>query len=163
MRVLILCVVLLLVELSSQAQSRVDFVSGDVGYEMSGDIEVFFTFADPLIDILASDSNGTITSGIPPIFIEEVSTSSKEVASIEGINLFPNPAGNMINIEIPNQEKEHTVNVIDQTGRGLLSVQIPAGSDRDQIDITSLVAGSYLMQIIDSDGAMGLFRFVKSR
>ncbi len=161
MRVLLLSLLLSTVILSTKAQSRVDFVSGDVGYEKTGNTEVFFTFADPLIDILYSDSASTVTSGIPPIFIEQVSTSSQEVAQIDGINLFPNPAGDVINIDIPNRESAHIVSVIDQTGRTLLSLQVPVGTGRDQIDIASLTSGTYLVQVIDSDGAMGLFRFVK--
>ena len=161
MRVVLISFVLSLVALSTNAQSRVDFVQGDVGYEKAGNTEVFFTFADPLIDILYSDSASTVTSGIPPIFIEQVSTSSQEVAQIDGINLFPNPVGDVINIDIPNQESEHSVSVIDQTGRTLLNLQIPAGAGREQIDIASLASGTYLVQVIDSDGATGLFRFVK--
>ncbi len=162
MRTLIFSILLLLAASSTEAQGRVDFVSGEVGYEKAGNTEVYFTFAEPVIDILFSDSTTTVTSGIPPVFIEAVSTSSQEVERIEGITLFPNPAGDVINMDVPNQETAHTVNIIDHSGRTLLNLEIPYGTGREQIDISSFASGSYLIQIIDSEGAMGLFRFVKN-
>lgn len=74
-------------------------------------------------------------------------TSVTNISKFEYIKIFPNPVNSILNIELPNTLKNCSLNVIDFSGRIVLSTELI----NNKIDISSLTNGMYLLNIIDSE------------
>lgn len=72
--------------------------------------------------------------------------------------LFPNPAGNTLNIWIEGQGTKNEIRVYNVMGK--LVLQHSATNKITQLDISNLAAGYYLMNVTDGNGHRAL-RFVK--
>ena len=87
--------------------------------------------------------------------------TAEEVAEIstEQINLYPNPAGNLINVDLNNTENNFTGRILDATGRTVWVGELEAGANA--INITTLSAGLYYMAVVKTDGQVVTKKFVK--
>jgi hypothetical protein len=74
-------------------------------------------------------------------------------AEIRDIQIFPNPASNVLKLNLPNQLKhEYTWRMIDQRGITVLDGDVNSFFDSPQeIDISRLANGIYFMQIISGN------------
>ncbi|MEL7123575.1 MAG: T9SS type A sorting domain-containing protein, partial [Bacteroidota bacterium] len=83
------------------------------------------------------------------------------------VSLFPNPIANdLVNIKLSTDiDREATINVIDITGRTLLTQQFDRiyANDRIELDLSglNLKAGTYLLQIQTADQAPIMKQFIK--
>ena len=87
---------------------------------------------------------------------EEETTNLGEVAPevAAGIKLYPNPSGNVLNIETAS----HITGIEIYSQDGKLISQVPATY---QVDIQSLTAGQYVLRIAFQDGTVASKMFVK--
>ncbi|MFY0629366.1 MAG: T9SS type A sorting domain-containing protein [Flavobacteriaceae bacterium] len=74
-------------------------------------------------------------------------------------NMFPNPASEEVNIQLPTGTPEAKVSVFDYVGR-LVSSQTVTTSN-PKVDVTDLSSGMYLIRVTTSD-KVGAQRFIKS-
>ncbi len=74
--------------------------------------------------------------------------------SKSGVSIFPNPANDKINIQLPDswQNKQITIDVINQLGQAVLSKQQDQASQVESIDVSKLPAGIYNVRLSNSQG-----------
>lgn len=74
------------------------------------------------------------------------------------INVYPNPASEVINID--GLSKGDAITMLDMTGREVSSV-VATGAAVQQINIRTLTAGLYMIQVAGTDGAKAVVRITK--
>ena len=78
-----------------------------------------------------------------------------------GANLFPNPAGDVINLELDGtKQRDLSVTVYAFDGRRVLP-DTPVRRGRATLDLSSLRPGMYLAVLIEYGGRVGAVRFVR--
>ena len=87
---------------------------------------------------------------------KEVSLATLGLAEAQTINMevFPNPASDVVNVKFDGQGGDYTVSIIDLSGRTVSSkVVTGAGSTAVEVPVTGLVAGNYLVSIANETGS----------
>jgi len=91
------------------------------------------------------DSNASAVSGMSTF---DFTTLSVEKADeLTGLSLYPNPASDIVNIIVPNEIQDISIEVFDNAGKQIameLSVD-------NTIDVSNLASGIYLVNIISND------------
>lgn len=83
---------------------------------------------------------------------------------IEALNLYPNPAGNTLNIEFNVQNYgENKISVISHLGQQVMEFDYNSmeGKQNYQIDISQLKSGLYILNIQNSEGVAVRQQFIK--
>lgn len=104
-----------------------------VGY-LQTDPDISFGFAARFIAELVCEE--AVTCG-------NISTSVQEFAAANAIEVFPNPTSGQLQFEL---EETTIVNVLDMSGREVLSELMRAGNVR--MDISALPNGVYMLQVL---------------
>ncbi len=79
------------------------------------------------------------------------------------LSLYPNPATNTLNIELPNKYLIKNISVTDISGRVVITDNTPViNNSIYQLNTTSLSEGMYLLHWTDSEGAINTIRFIKA-
>jgi hypothetical protein len=65
------------------------------------------------------------------------------------INVFPNPVGNVLTINIPDLDKTATITIFDMYGKLLLQQNTSQATTR--LDVSALAAGAYMVKIRNND------------
>lgn len=101
---------------------------------------------DSLMDIVIGNYSGGVayykgdTAGITTGIINEPLTENT-------LNIFPNPANDLLNVQLSNPQNETTyVQVFNITGQNILSASIPPQTQTIQINTTNLSAGIYVLK-----------------
>lgn len=91
---------------------------------------------------------------------EEVSIADKQ----ESLSVYPNPANSSINFNIPDawNRTECTVNVIDLTGRIVISNVTETATGSQRLDVSNLNSGVYVLQVSSTSGESTTARFTVS-
>jgi len=77
-------------------------------------------------------------------------------------NLFPNPAKNIVNIDLGTNHKSiNYINIYDITGKILNNHDKIGEAPTFQIDISNLSQWVYFAEIIDADGYKLIKKFIK--
>lgn len=87
--------------------------------------------------------------------LDALSTSDAKLLAFE---MFPNPATDILNIQLPTGTTEAQVGVFDYTGRQVNSKKVTINDN--QLDVTSLATGMYIIRV-SADDKLGAQRFVK--
>jgi len=66
------------------------------------------------------------------------------------LTVFPNPAKDIITVQLNSDQQKATVNIIDEQGRLMLS-EMMLTNRINQIDISHFATGYYILQTIDGD------------
>ncbi|MEQ8713743.1 MAG: IPT/TIG domain-containing protein [Cyclobacteriaceae bacterium] len=87
------------------------------------------------------------------IVVEKIETTSVFADYFHEFNIFPNPAKDVLNVTYEQLNKAGLQwQVINLNGQQMMGGEVPSGFDQAfQLDITSLVDGIYLLNIIDPD------------
>ncbi len=131
-----------------------------VSYDNGQDFEFFNTgFEDPWIGSMAIDSSGFLIASKHSSHLLYRTVNSTLITSVpalpnnhptNNINLFPNPASNLIVAEISDIIANDTftnVMVLDGTGKIILNLEILfTGQNNMQIDISGLSPGFYIIK-----------------
>ncbi len=88
----------------------------------------------------------------------QTTTSIVEVAPME-LNLYPNPATSVLNIDILNHEGTCVGRIMDATGKTLWSGDLEKGNN--QVNLNQLTAGIYYFNAVKQDGTTVTKKFVK--
>lgn len=72
--------------------------------------------------------------------------------------MFPNPATDVVNIQLPTGTSEAEVGVFDYTGRKVSSKTVTLTDS--QLDVASLATGMYIIRV-EADNKLGAQRFIK--
>ncbi|WP_343634703.1 choice-of-anchor J domain-containing protein [Fluviicola sp.] len=87
---------------------------------------------------------------------KEISLATLGLAEASTINMevFPNPASDVVNVKFDGQGGEYTVSIIDLSGRTVASkVVTGAGATAVEVPVTGLTAGNYLISIANETGS----------
>ncbi|CAA6810555.1 MAG: Unknown protein, partial [uncultured Aureispira sp.] len=98
--------------------------------------------------------------------IAELNTPSNNANTLPSLdevalemNLYPNPATSVLNIDILNTEATFVGRIMDATGKTLWTGDIEAGNN--QINLNQLVTGIYYFTAVKQDGTVITKKFVK--
>ncbi|HEX6915481.1 MAG TPA: fibronectin type III domain-containing protein, partial [Chitinophagaceae bacterium] len=90
---------------------------------------------------------------------------ARKFSEISLSSVFPNPAGERLNLVIASPKAAKVIVVItDLSGRVLMQspVQLAEGSNKTTISLTGLASGSYLLKLVCADGCeSSIIRFVR--
>ena len=104
------------------------------------------------LDLMLGNRRGGLNVFLTPTFV----TSSKESINDLEISVFPNPAQQILNINLPNELRESaTFSVYNQLG------QIVIQSSETSLSLNDLKSGVYVLEAISGD-RKGVKRFVKN-
>jgi hypothetical protein len=119
-----------------------------------------FSFSVGQLDyVSASGSNGSVSQGVQqPFEIFVLGTDEIPEISLE-LSIYPNPTTDVLFIKNKNTRLEFNYQLFDITGKLIASsskmVQV------DQIDMTSLVSGTYLLHIQANNNSTKSFKIIK--
>lgn len=91
-------------------------------------------------------------------FTNNISDNKMSGAGI--FTLFPNPATNMVTLNLSQSMKPSTITVYDVAGKAVLIKQLKSNNSKEQINISRLAAGSYRI-VWQQDQQQHTFTFVK--
>ncbi len=100
---------------------------------------------------LVYTSDDTIPANHPYLKVYGVPTQVKEHAGAMQAKVYPNPAGNTVNVELSGNENENvTVSIYDYTGRMVFSASRPNRNLR--LDLENIGNGSYFISLKNNSG-----------
>ena len=118
------------------------FISPAASIDPPGGTMQDFTF--PVTYTVTSENGQTVNDWVVTVTI---TTSIAELVEPE-IVIYPNPAGDFIHLQSEIFSQQFAiVEVFDLRGRKLLEKQIPAGSEKVEMDVSSLKSGIYFCRI----------------
>lgn len=159
---ILILAILISADICVYGQGSVDIVYGNVGYEKQSGVEVIFTFGYPTIEVMKRDDEAIVTAGIPPVIIAGQTVSTENHIPLQGITVFPNPVGDVLNVQRENEDKVYMIRLFDAKGVVHKSTRWNQGQSALQIKTHTLIAGEYFLSISrKEDGATEFFKIVK--
>lgn len=77
----------------------------------------------------------------------------------KGIKVYPNPVSSRLTVD--GLYSDCTIKVVNSTGQTLKTLKVPAGIQRQEIDMTSLASGLYFIHLVNEQGAISTFKVMK--
>jgi len=100
---------------------------------------------------IATHGNGAYRRGL-----EEIDVSTQSIVQIEELDLYPNPATDLLNIDNEFESLNLSFEIVDYLGRKITKGQL----QNRQVDISNLVGGNYVLSVLGKD-KMFSSKFVK--
>ncbi|MFP4527769.1 MAG: T9SS type A sorting domain-containing protein [Candidatus Kapaibacterium sp.] len=100
------------------------------------------------------------------IYEEEPASAQDPAAESAGLRVWPNPSQNIIEISAEEPKKGvYQVQILSSTGEVMITQLVKCENQKcdEQINISSLGSGSYIVKIIDEKGISKSLKFVKTR
>ncbi|MCB0792581.1 MAG: VCBS repeat-containing protein [Flavobacteriales bacterium] len=152
------------VEVTSALGTQIrDIRSGD-GFRYMSSLNAHFGLgADETADVVVHWPSGIVNAftnvavDTAITIVESTATGVVEPAPTDALRLFPVPTSNILYITGPTELRGDLVKVLDLTGREILRTYLTA----DALDVASLTAGPYVVQVIYPNGRVLQERFVK--
>jgi len=136
------------------------------------------TWSDTYDDVMPSNiivnNGGTVYFHVAPYFIGQTGTylldidvsrataGIEDIASSEYLSVFPNPATDILNIEVENNTRVNNLEIIDIVGKQVLQINNPTFNNKHiTIPITELPYGIYML-LIQTDETIWQHKFIKS-
>jgi hypothetical protein len=117
----------------------------------SGSFPVTYTYTDQ------NGCSGSATDQIQAVICTGVEANNTKI-----MRLFPNPAQNLITLEISEGSAQVvSAQILDLSGRVLVAGGSSQSNGSIQFAISELVSGSYIVSLVLQDGTMQAERFVK--
>lgn len=86
-------------------------------------------------------------------------TAINDVEQLSSFNLYPNPAANVLNVDLGNGKNAQSASVVDLMGRVMIQNR---AVNKNQVDISDLAKGVYMIRLSQKDGNYTSWvRFVK--
>lgn len=76
---------------------------------------------------------------------------------LASVNIYPNPANDFINIEIPDK-KSTSVEILDQLGQLIIAVELD--QDKTRVDVSNLRSGIYMLRVSDGNQMLSVTKLV---
>jgi len=115
--------------------------------------------------IFVQDSASTVYHAVSTLNFDvrvvgvEQEENFQQAANAFSLQLFPNPASDMINLRFDSPlQKDFTLHLYDLQGRRLQTATLSEGSDSYQIPLQDLPAATYIVQIFDENNAVRVQR-----
>ena len=124
--------------------------------------------APMITGVMAPDSIYNKKTKVEPVPCQYFPTFCEGLPGLDDINVYPNPATDLINVELTiSRAKTVDFRVFDISGRLMIDEletkkYEDAGMYREQIDLSSLEEGFYLLVLTDDEGAKMTRRVIKN-
>lgn len=107
-------------------------------------------FSSPVVYTVTAE-DGTPQDWTVTLDFSYVGVQSLDAVSV---NLYPNPAHSILNVDLKGFNSNVTVSLMSMDGKILVSKQISAQSagTMNQIDVSGLTTGIYFVQIVNASG-----------
>jgi hypothetical protein len=146
--ILIQFLLLSLTGYSQELSPQVIASSGD-SYEANG-IILSWTLGEPVTETFSA-GNVTLTQGFHQGDITVTSTRTDEFTEMN-INVYPNPAGEFVNIDVEGKPNEIlTVELFSLSGEKVLIRKDFRTEKYQQLQLKDLPAGTYILKIINNE------------
>jgi len=103
------------------------------------------------ITVAVTDANGC-EGEASVVVLAFVCVGVDELAETNNINVYPNPASSVINIDLADAKDVASIQVIDITGRVMTTAR--AASSMMTVDVNSYAAGMYMINFMAENGAV---------
>lgn len=122
-------------------------------------------FGDYYVEITVNCANqkASQTWGEVITIDENIATEIRELNKLFGVNLYPNPVSNTLNINVNSDTQNNVrIDVINYTGQTILSNvnNVSQGNNTISLDVSSLTQGVYFAKI-STDNNVKTVKFVK--
>lgn len=77
----------------------------------------------------------------------------------KGIRVYPNPVSSRLTID--GLYSNCTIKVVNSTGQTLKTIKVPAGMQRQEIDMAGFASGLYFIHLVNEQGAISTFKVMK--
>ena len=148
--------------LAGQHLTPVVMVSGG-GFYSNGKISLSSTIGQAYSTILSSGYKRSLIQGFAPSVNVIASPIKKTENSLVDISVFPNPAVNILNIDIKGVSKSnYQVEMYDIYGRQLAIKSSNSShqyNERITLDLTEISAGQYLIRLVAAEKNEKAFTF----
>lgn len=142
------------VQIPENSTATYKFKNGPDGWEnidtSIGDDCTTGDFSDRFVDV------GTMNLPVDPVCFGYCVTCNivdvDEVALEQGVSVFPNPAKNVLNVQVDLPEMANRLNIrmVNTLGQVVLSRDLgQLQSDNIELDVRNLAAGTYMLQVVD--------------
>jgi hypothetical protein len=115
--------------------------------------------------LTVTDNAGLTATATMQLVVEQAITSSQDVASIERLLVYPNPAHDVTTVKITSQVTGTVkITVYDMNGRQVLVAQTVKTDDvvTKTLNISSLASGMYTVQITIGNQKTMVTKFIKN-
>ncbi|MCB9169025.1 MAG: T9SS type A sorting domain-containing protein [Flavobacteriales bacterium] len=109
-----------------------------------------YTITDSTGMVLVN-SDGTFTNEESYTFCL-IGTSVHERSTTDGIRVHPNPSTGVFSVRFPDPGNKAHLDVLDLSGRTLLSRNLANGSRECEVDMQDFAAGTYLVEVAGTQG-----------
>jgi hypothetical protein len=126
------------------------------GISKGGTIILEWTVGEPAVETLSSSSS-LYTQGFhqPLLQVQKLSNQGDVAALKNAINVYPNPATSVINMQLEKaSETGLLVSLIDGGGKVVFNNLLPPNSTFLKINVVRLSQGAYILRITDAKGTM---------
>lgn len=115
-----------------------------------------------IVAVLIDSSNGSIVSGKQSSVAQALSV--QDVAGIDSIKLYPNPATDKLNIAFQAGNGDYNISVTDMLGRTVINKNYEGlfGTQNIELPVSELNAGHYIMNINDGNASYSA-KFIVSK
>lgn len=77
----------------------------------------------------------------------------------KGIRLYPNPVSSRLTVD--GLYSDCTIKVVNSTGQTLKTLKVPAGTHRQEINMSDLASGIYFIHLVNEQGIIRTFKVMK--
>ena len=113
----------------------------------SANAELSWTLGESIIETLTAN-NAVLTQGFHQTNL--IITSVEELGQKTLVKVFPNPVGNIANIEVKEGTGLTHLQLVDLQGRSLINRSLPLAAGIEQLDLSQLPAGSYYLRLLNA-------------
>lgn len=122
-------------------------------------VQLSWTIGEPIIETSVSNTS-VLTQGFQQTNL--TITSVEDFAQELKINIFPNPASDIINIEFKENFEGSLLRLVDGKGRTLTSRKVSLKTTIQQLNVAHISAGTYYLQLLTEDSkAIKTFKIIK--
>lgn len=137
--------------------------AGDVS--KGGGLILEWTLGEPAVETL-STSTALYTQGFhQPVLQVQKINKSQDMAALDNILVYPNPATSVINLQLEKPtSSELVISLIDAGGKLVLSNRLPTNSGFLKLNVSTLPGGPYILRIRDVKGtAQSDYKIIKTQ
>jgi len=111
----------------------------------SGEIQM--TIGEPIISTFENGTNG-LTQGLHQTNL--IISSIEDFAEEFDVSIYPNPVMNQLTIKLTNVKEGYQIEMVDINGKLVKTQSI--FNEENQVDVTNLAAGVYILMLKDKQG-----------
>lgn len=82
-------------------------------------------------------------------YLSQSTTSVSETPTTERARIYPNPATDVVSVDLANNSGTTTIDVVDATGAIAMSTTTISNATASSIDVSMLPVGAYVMVVRD--------------